>query len=537
MTLHLCNPSAFSSLLLPISTSLLSLTTTPVYNFSASVPAVYRLTAPAISYTNLSFCNVTLSYTHPGQNDEITIEAWLPTSSPNATANSTAPWNSRLLAVGGGGWRAGRFDFSYEGMKGAIGEGYATITTDAGLGFSQTSREWALLSEGNVNLYHLQNLGSVSLGDMGVIGKEITRVFYGKRPEYSYFNGCSQGGRQGLMLSQRYPGLFDGILAGAPAVYWSEAMAGFQWPQVVMKELGKWPYGCEVSAIGEEATRQCDGLDGVVDGIVSDVGGCLNSFDPFEMVGSEIKCAEVEGGTVKITEGAAAVVNKTWHGRETVDGRWVWYGLSPGADLIVNGSGLAATNCTEGKCVGQPASIGKDWFELFIAKSSTFNVANLTHKEFDRFAQASKQEFSSFVETDDSDLTEFRSQGGKMISWHGLIDQLLSPESTERYYRDVSAVLPDIHEFYRHYEVPGLEHCFGGPSGNPTGLLEQLRAWVEEDVVPEASPVEITKPDGKLEARVLCPYPQKAQFDASCTDPTAARCWSCEELPRSQLVT
>ncbi|KAK4179602.1 tannase and feruloyl esterase-domain-containing protein [Triangularia setosa] len=538
MSLHLCNPSTFASLLLPISTSLLSLTTAPVTNFSASVPAAYRLTAPAISYTNLSFCNVTLSYTHPGQNDSIIIEAWLPASAllnSTTTNRSTSIWNSRLLAAGGGGYQAGRFELSYEGMKGAIGEGYATITTDAGLGYSITSREWALLSEGNVDLYKLQNLGSVSLGDMGVIGKEVVEAFYGKKPEYSYWNGCSQGGRQGVMLAQRYPGLFDGILAGAPAVYWSEALGGFEWPQVVMKEMGKWPNSCEVSAIGEEATRQCDGLDGVVDGIVGDVEGCLDSFDPFEMVGIEIDCTDLEGRKVQITEEAAAVVNKTWHGRERADGRQVWYGLTPGSDLIVNGSGIAVTNCTDGRCVGKPNPLGKDWFELFIAKSSTFNVVNLSRIELDRFIQTSKQEFGSFVQTDDPDLTEFRRQGSKMITWHGLIDQLLSPKATERYYQQVSAILPETQEFYRHYEVPGLAHCFGGPSGNPTGLLGQLRAWVEEDMVPEASPVNVTRLDGQIEARIVCPYPQKPKLDTSCAEPSGG-CWSCEDVARPSLV-
>ncbi|KAK4199480.1 tannase and feruloyl esterase-domain-containing protein [Triangularia verruculosa] len=534
MSIPLCNPSTFASLLLPISTSLLSLTTTPVTNFSASVPAITRLTAPAISYTGLSFCNVTLTYTHPGQNDSVIVETWLPAS--NATANTTAatsPWNFRLLAVGGGGWAAGRYDFPYYGMKGAIGEGYATITTDAGLGSATTSREWALLSEGNVDLYKLQNLMSVSLRDVGEIGKEVARSFYGEKPRYSYWNGCSQGGRQGMMLAQRYPGLFDGILAGAPGIYWSEAMGGFEWPQVVMNEMGRWPYSCEVVAISKAATTWCDGLDGVVDGIVGDVDGCLEGFDPFEMVGTEIECDNLGGRTVEITEAAAVVVNKTWHGRETVEGKRRWYGLTPGSDLIANGLGVAETNCTSGSCIGEPNALGKDWFELFIAKSSTFNIQNLTHKELDRFVQASKQEFGSMADTVDTDLSEFARQGSKMISWHGLVDQLLAPKATEKYYQDVSALLPNTSDFYRHFEIPGLEHCLNGSSGNPTELLAQLRAWVEEGVAPESSPVNVTRLNGQTEARVLCPYPKKATFDASCT---TGECWVCEDAARPPLA-
>jgi pimeloyl-ACP methyl ester carboxylesterase len=123
-------------------------------------------------------------------------------------------------------------------MVGAVADGYATITTDAGLGTSDDPRDWALLSPGNVNPFNLQNLGSRSLGDEAVLGKAIIKSFYGKGPNYSYWNGCSQGGRQGLMLAQRYPDAYDGIAVGAPALYWTKLFATIQWPQQYMNQLG-----------------------------------------------------------------------------------------------------------------------------------------------------------------------------------------------------------------------------------------------------------------------------------------------------------
>lgn len=149
-----CIPATFG---LPsiFGAEILSLTANIVTNYTASVPDAYRFTQPSTEVTNATICNVTVSYTHPGQDDNIFVEAWLPVDK----------WNGRFQAVGGGGWVAGRFFMSYSAMAGAIADGYATITTDAGLGSAADASPWALLSPGNVNLYNLDNLGSRSLDD------------------------------------------------------------------------------------------------------------------------------------------------------------------------------------------------------------------------------------------------------------------------------------------------------------------------------------------------------------------------------------
>ncbi len=151
-----CVPATFSGLGL-FGAEVLSINTTLITNFNAYVPDIVRFTQPTIVVQNATFCNVTVSYTHPGQNDNIIIETWLPIENPT--------WNHRLQAAGGVGWVAGRYSLSYATMMGALGDGYATTTTDAGLGSAQDPSEWALNSPGSVNWYNLNNFASVSLND------------------------------------------------------------------------------------------------------------------------------------------------------------------------------------------------------------------------------------------------------------------------------------------------------------------------------------------------------------------------------------
>ncbi|KAF9873057.1 hypothetical protein CkaCkLH20_09567 [Colletotrichum karsti] len=508
------NPSVFG-------TEILSLEANLVTNYSVSVPSAYRQTSPSVEVKNASFCNVTIAYTHPGQNDNIITEAWLPLD-----------WNERFLGVGGGGWVAGRFLLSYAGMNGGLADGYASITTDAGLGSADVPTPWALNSPGNVNLYNLQNIASVCLNDEAVIGKSLIRSFYGKDPKYSYWNGCSQGGRQGLMLAQRYPKQYDGIVAGAPAIYWNELISNAQWPQQVMNELGEYPYGCELDAITAEAVSACDNLDGVTDGTIGNVEECFKTFNPFSVVGKSIACSQTNGTQKTISKTAAIVVNETWHGRSNANGQQFYHGITPGSDLTGDSSygvGIVTTKCNETGCVGLPNQLGVPWLQLFIAKDPNFNVGNLTRAEFDALVYSGAQQYNSLVESADPDLTKFRDAGGKMVTFHGLADNIIPVGATEEYYNAVADITPDIQDFYRYFEAPALGHCFGGKSDTPTSLFEQLRDWVENGTAPEQTPIKLNVAANETHNRILCAYPQKAEFVASCGDPSLAECWSCSK--------
>ncbi|KAF5970675.1 beta-lactamase [Fusarium coicis] len=176
----------------------------------SGLPNLFWYSHPTSVAEGVNFCNVTVTYTHPGHNDTVHVETWLPIDN----------FNGRLQSIGGGGWVAGRYPPGYAAMSGEISEGYATSATDAGLQLQMDYGPdiWALISEGNPKLSLLHNFAAVSLGDQANIARGLIESFYGKAPKYSYWSGCFQGGRQGMMLAQRYPEAYDGIHGCAPAI-------------------------------------------------------------------------------------------------------------------------------------------------------------------------------------------------------------------------------------------------------------------------------------------------------------------------------
>ncbi|KFG78502.1 putative feruloyl esterase [Metarhizium anisopliae] len=514
--LQSCSPSTFTHIDL-FGSQVISIAANIVTNYTKTAPHRETVHHPTIEVKNATFCNVTVTYTHPGQGDVINVETWLP----------IGDWNQRLLAVGGGGYAAGRFVYSELAMAAALGQGFATVTTDAGLGESVLAHDWALLSPGNVNLYKLHNLASRSLHDESIIAKSVIKKFYGKAPEYSYWSGCSQGGRQGLMLAQRYPSAYDGIVATAPALNWGELVPGFFWPQVIMNELGEYPAPCELSYLAEAAVGACDGLDGVVDGVISHMDKCEASFDSFSYVGTELECSEL-GRSIKLSRAAAVVANATWSGPRGSDGNFLWYGIGYGSSFQeAFGAGVATTQCSQGKCVGVPSLLGTQWLQLFVEKNPAFDVKEVTRTDFERLFHTSVLEYSTLLGTRDPDLSAFRSRGGKILSFHGLNDQLIPYKGTDQYYDSVLRHAPDARDFYRYFHIPGYGHCAGGNHAAPTTGFSQLRAWVEQGKAPETVEIQFKNAQGKEFHRLLCPYPQQAHFNGG--DSTKANSFVCRE--------
>ena len=396
----LCSPSTIATPVI-FGAEILSLSAVLVTNFTLDVPQLINFNHGAISVKDATFCNITVTYTHQGQNDLITVETWLPQEN----------WNERLQATAGGGWQAGRSTFSPYFMAGAIGEGYATTTSDAGLG-SGDPYTWALASLGNVDLYALQNLAHKSLEDQAIIGKSLIRSFYGRDPAYSYWNGCSQGGRQGLMLAQRYPTAYDGIAASAPAIYWNDFVLSNFYPAFTMNQAQEYPLVCELEFLTEQAVKHCDPLDGVTDGIIAEPYSC--DFDPFSMVNSTFNCSS-PNRTISLSNGAALVANAAWTGARSSEGGFLWYGVNPDADISGLGFTEHDTNAT-----ANAIKLQNYWINLILERRPDLNFTEITHSQYDHYFHQG-QLYSSMIDASDPELSYFNNAGGKMLTFHGLV--------------------------------------------------------------------------------------------------------------------
>jgi hypothetical protein len=436
-----------------------------------------------------SYCDVRLTQTDPAGNP-IAIEVWLP-----------AQWSGRFQGVGGSYYTCGINDAE---LAAAIQGGYSAASTDCGVPASGAlTGAWALRSDGTLNWPLIDDFAYAGIHDMSVAGKAVTRAYYPSALRYSYFNGCSTGGREGLMEAQRYPADYNGIAAGSPAINWTKFVPAEIWPQLVMNESHDFLPGCIQDAFVSSAVQAC----GSVNGVITNPSAC--DWNPSRLVGLATPCGV-------ITQQDAAVMEKIWQGPVSTAGKKLWYGLERGASL----STLAATATSPGGVTtGIPFFITLGYIRNWLLKDPSWNWQTLTYAQFDRLFTQSVSKFSAAIATDNPDLSAFRHRGGKIVIWHGLADQEIFPQGTVNYYERVQKATGGAaaaNSFARLFLAPGAQHCASGagPAPAPGQPLAAVVNWVENGVAPAVIPGATIDPatGGVTDSRPLCLYPGFARY-------------------------
>ncbi len=456
-----------------------------------------------------AFCRVA-GIIKPTSDSNIQFEVWMPSSG----------WNGKFQGIGNGGF-AGSISFAPMGH--ALAAGYATASTDTGHRAGGTDASWAFQHPEKV-----VDFGHRAIHETADKAKAIIRAFYGEGPRRSYFSSCSNGGRQALMEAQRYPADYDGIVAGAPANYWTHLLSAAAYDmQAILADPAAYIPASKLPAIQAAALAACDALDNVKDGVLENPAQCR--FDP-----SKLLCTGAESDSC-LTSTQVAVLKKIYSGPRNSKGEQVFPGYSPGGEAEAGGWGPWITGQEPRKAL--MFAFGTQFFQNMIYDPSwdfrTFQI--------DRDTKAADDKLSSVLNATNPDLREFRKRGGKLIVYHGWSDAAIPALNAIDYYRSVVERMgpKETGEFVRLFMVPGMQHCGGGSGPNSFGQMSAapgdplhdvdiaLERWVEQGIAPER--IIATKyknasnpAEGVSRTRPLCPYPEVARWKGSGSTDDAA---------------
>ena len=480
----------------------------PVTPWAAESESLYRSLS--------AFCRVRVE-SHPSSDSDIKIEVWMPLQG----------WNGKLQGRGNGGF-AGEID--YYTLALALHEGYATTATDTGHAASGIDARWALGHPEKVTDFAYR-----AIHEMTQDAKLVVKQFYAKHPlQHAYFASCSNGGRQALMEAQRYPGDYDGIIAGAPANYWTHLVTSSIWQlQATTLDSASYIPAGKLPAIAKAVDAACDSQDGTVDGILNDPRKC--HFDPAVML------CKAEDSKECLTSAQVTALKKIYAGPTDASGKQIYPGLLPGAEDGEGGWGLWITGREPGKSL--IAAFGIGFFANMVFEKADWNYRDANVSDIVKVADA---KLAKTLNATDLNLSAFKARGGKLILYHGWNDPAISAINTVNYYQSVIDVMGQngVDSFSRLYMAPGMQHCGGGVGPDSFGengpwpslkdphqsLQVSLEQWVEKGTAPKE--IVATKFSGPLRSghaemtRPLCVYPQAAKYKGS-GDANEASSFTC----------
>lgn len=426
-------------------------------------------------------CRVTMVL-EPTTDSHINVELWMPTQN----------WNGRFMAVGNGGF-AGAIQ-GYADMQVALRRGYATAATDAG--HSATDGPGGMFGLGHPE--KIVDFAYRAVHEMTVKSKQVVDDFYGRAPLFSYFNGCSTGGRQAVMAAQRYPDDFDGIIAGALANrHIHQHTAGVARSIRLSRHPEEELPAEKAKLVNDTVMNACDTLK---EGFLNNPRQCKVSF-------SKLACTGADSSSC-LTLPQLRTVETFYGGVKNSKGELIFSGQAIG-------NPIPALRGATGTPVG-----GYDTVRIW-----GFQDAHYDWKAFDLDRDMPIIDKKvGFVDAVDPDLRKFKGHGGKLLLYAGWRDTTITPENTVMYYDSVVKEMSgDQRDFVRLFMVPGMAHCRGGDGPNTFDAIAAMEQWREKSTTP--AQIMATNPQSGL-ARPLCPYPQYAKYKGS-GDLKDAKNWAC----------
>ncbi|OJJ45336.1 hypothetical protein ASPZODRAFT_69429 [Penicilliopsis zonata CBS 506.65] len=496
------------------------------------------VTASNSTSDTYSYCSVTVAYTHTGKGDEVVLNVAFP--SPSDFAN-------RIYVAGGGG-----YSLSTE-TTGGLSYGAVGAATDAGYdAFDYSYDEVALYGNGSINWDATYMFGFQALGEMTKVVKAITPSFYGLSSSakvYTYFEGCSDGGREGMSQVQRWGEEYDGVIAGAPAFRYGQQQVNHVFPAAVEHTLDYYPSPCELEKIVNATIEACDPLDGRADGVVSRTDLCMLEFNLTSVIGESYYCAaenstslgfgfgkRAEGSETSsypeqngtVTAQGVAVAQAIYDGLHNLNGERAYLSWQIAAALEDADTEYDTT--TEEWTLDIP-STGGEYVARFIQLLDIDNLSSLDNVTYDTMVDwmnTGMIRYLDSLQTTLPDLTPFYSSGAKLLHFHGESDPSVPTASSVHYWQSVCSVMygdltqeecqAELNEWYQLYLIPGAAHCSTNslqPGPYPEDNMDIMINWVENGVKPTRLNATVSSGKYAGETQMLCQWPYRPLWQNS----------------------
>ncbi|PSR82759.1 Tannase/feruloyl esterase [Coniella lustricola] len=482
-------------------------------------------------------------YGHIGRNDTVALTYWMP---------APTDFQNRFLTTGGEAYNINEGTSSSGSLPGGVMYGAVSGLTDGGFN-GQSFDDVFLIANGTIDWQNTFMMGYQGIYEMMILGREFTKNFYDTADKvYTYYQSCSEGGREGWSQAQRYGAEYDGIIVGAPAFRFAQQQINHLTSNVVEKTVGYYPPPCELELIVNATINACDPLDGKTDGVIARSDLCKLNFNISSLIGAPYYCAasssgggiglgfskrQMGGGLTTpaqngtVTELGVKVAQTILDGLKDSQGRQAYLSYQPGADFDDAETKYDSTSDTWGLSIdGNGGEFVSKFIELLDISSIT-TLDNVTYDTLRDWMYTGWTRYQDSLQVNNPDLTEIALGGGKIIHFHGESDPSVPTASSVHYRESVRQIMypgmslnessEALNEFYRLYLVPGAAHC-GVNREQPNGPFPQTNLaamidWVENGVEPVLLDATVLSGDNKGQTGKLCSWPLRPLWTNNAT--------------------